>query len=564
MSANNSGPNLLDEAEPFPAGHFSARREMIVSFLWLFVPVSILLAGVFFAFSSQTEKYELQATLIREETAIRSANDLTSLVFMQSLSDLFVLAEGEVLKTYLHDKNPDNWIRVAREFSLFARRKPKYQQLRLINLEGKEEIRVNNMREGQVIVPRSALQNKSGRYYFQDSVKLEQGEIYISPLDLNVENGMIEQPIRPTIRFATPVVDGYGVKRGVMVINYTLDEYLARIEEIFRGQQGQTVMLNSDGYWLLGVPVEQRWGFMYGRDDTFAKRWPKVWVAMASADKGTFVSDDGVFVFHKTYPVNLDRQGSLENLESVESSVPRASDRRYWIFLSHISRDNIKSLTSQRFRITSVTYLLLFGIAAIISLFFARNSVQKKHAYRRLQLFATTDSLTGLANRREFEIVAEREFRRTRRFERDYSFMMLDLDHFKGINDTHGHDVGDEVLKHVVSICKEAIRNEDFVARFGGEEFVFLLPETTLEGAHQLGVRICQWVAERPYVFEGIRIATTVSIGVSSIQKDDEDVADLLRRADNALYEAKRRGRNCVVISDMYSNSSIPDQLGID
>ncbi|MEJ2427225.1 MAG: GGDEF domain-containing protein, partial [Candidatus Thiodiazotropha sp.] len=266
------------------------------------------------------------------------------------------------------------------------------------------------------------------------------------------------------------------MKRGVMVINYTLDEYLARIEEIFRGQQGQTVMLNSDGYWLLGVPVEQRWGFMYGRDDTFAKRWPKVWVAMASADKGTFVSDDGVFVFHKTYPVNLDRQGSLENLESVESSVPRASDRRYWIFLSHISRDNIKSLTSQRFRITSVTYLLLFGIAAIISLFFARNSVQKKHAYRRLQLFATTDSLTGLANRREFEIVAEREFRRTRRFERDYSFMMLDLDHFKGINDTHGHDVGDEVLKHVVSICKEAIRNEDFVARFGGEEFVFLLP----------------------------------------------------------------------------------------
>ncbi|MEJ2427226.1 MAG: hypothetical protein P8101_22915 [Candidatus Thiodiazotropha sp.] len=183
MSANNSGPNLLDEAEPFPAGHFSARREMIVSFLWLFVPVSILLAGVFFAFSSQTEKYELQATLIREETAMRSANDLTSLVFMQSLSDLFVLAEGEVLKTYLHDKSPDNWIRVAREFSLFARRKPKYQQLRLINLEGKEEIRVNNMREGQVIVPRSALQNKSGRYYFQDSVKLEQGEIYISPLD---------------------------------------------------------------------------------------------------------------------------------------------------------------------------------------------------------------------------------------------------------------------------------------------------------------------------------------------------------------------------------------------
>ncbi len=564
MSANNYDPNSLDEPEPFAEGRFSVQREMIVSFLWLFVPVSILLAGVFFAFSSQTEKYELQATLIREETAMRSANDLTSLVFVQSLSDLFVLAEGEVLKAYLHDKSLENWIHVAREFSLFARRKPKYQQLRLINLEGKEEIRVNNLLEGQEIVPRRALQDKSRRYYFQDSVKLKQGEIYISPLDLNVENGMIEQPIRPTIRFATPVVDGYGVKRGVMVINYTLDDYLARIEEIFKGQQGQTVMLNSDGYWLLGVPVEQRWGFMYGRDDTFAKRWPKVWAAMASADKGSFISDDGVFVFHKTYPVNPDRQGALENLDSVESSVPRESDRRYWIFLSHISRDDIKELTSKRFLIASVTYLLLFGIAAIISLFFARNSVQKKQAYRRLQQFANTDSLTGLANRREFEVVARREFRRARRFEREFSFMMLDLDHFKQINDTHGHDVGDEVLKHVVNICQEAIRGQDFVARFGGEEFVFLLPETTLEGAHQLGVRICQWVGTRPYVFEDIRISTTVSIGVSSILEDDEDVVDLLRRADDALYEAKRRGRNCVVISDRNNKTAIPDLQGTD
>ncbi|MET0066949.1 MAG: diguanylate cyclase [Candidatus Thiodiazotropha sp.] len=551
MAADNYDYSALDDPRPLPENHFSTRREMIISFLWLFLPASVLLAGIFFAFSNQTEKYELQTTLIREESAMRSASELTSLVFVQKLSDLFVLAEGEILKNYLHDKSLANWIRVAREFSLFARRKPKYQQLRLISLEGMEEIRVNNRPEGQEIVPRNALQDKSGRYYIQQSLKLEQGEIYISPLDLNVENGMIEQPIRPTIRFATPVVDGYGVKQGVLVINYTPDEYLARIEEIFKDRQGHSVMLNSEGYWLLGVPDEQLWGFMYGRDDTFAKRWPRVWAAIGSADKGSFISDEGVFVFHKSYPVNLARQGTLENLGADESSMPRESSGLYWIFLSHISRDTIKELTAKRFLIALAAYLLLFFVTAIISLFFARNSVQKKQAYLRLQQFATTDPLTGLANRREFEAVARREFRRAQRFQRDFSFMMLDLDHFKQINDTYGHGVGDEVLKHVVDICEEAIRSQDFLARYGGEEFMVLLPETDLAGAYQLGVRVCEWVADRPYVSEDIRIATTVSIGVSSIHDQDEQVTDILRRSDNALYEAKRSGRNCVVISDV-------------
>ncbi|MET0090841.1 MAG: diguanylate cyclase [Candidatus Thiodiazotropha sp.] len=550
MDEDNRDSYSVDIPESMPDRRFSARREMVVSFLWLFLPVSLLLAGIFFAFSNQTEKYELQTTLIREESAMHSASELTSLVFVQKLSDLFVLAEGEILKTYLHDRSLANWIRVAREFSLFARRKPKYQQLRLINLQGKEEIRVNNQPEGQEIVPRNALQDKSGRYYFEESVKLEQGEIYVSPLDLNVENGMVEQPIRPTIRFATPVVDGYGVKQGVLVINYTPDEYLARIEEIFKDRQGQSVMLNSEGYWLLGVPEEQRWGFMYGREDTFAKRWPKVWAAIDSTDKGSFISDDGVFVFQKSFPVNLARQGTLENLEADESLVPGESSRLYWIFLSHISRDTIKELTAKRSLIGFVTYLLLFIVTAVISLFFARNSVQKKQAYLRLQQFATTDPLTGLANRREFEAVARREFLRAQRFQRDFSFMMLDLDHFKRINDTYGHGIGDEVLKHVVDICDEAIRSQDFLARYGGEEFVVLLPETDLAGAYQLGVRVCQWVADRPFVSEDIRITTTVSIGVSSIHVTDEQVTDILRRADNALYEAKRSGRNCVVISD--------------
>jgi hypothetical protein len=478
-----------DEAETETITVFSEKRELLISFLWLFIPVSLLLGGIFFAFSNQTQKYELQTALIREESALHSASQLTSLIFVQKLSDLFVLAEGEVLKNYLHDESLKNWIRVAREFSLFARRKPQYMQLRYLNDQGMEVIRINNRYGEQQIVPRYELQDKKSRYYFKEAIKLEQGAIYISPLDLNIEKGVIEQPTQPTIRFATPVVDGYGVKRGVLIINYNPEEFLQRIKEIFATKMGQAVMLNSQGYWLLGRPEEQLWGFMYGRDETYENQHPDVWSAMTSSDKGSFYNDDGLFVFQKTYPLDLSRQGTVENLplNEMPGQASRRMGERYWIYVSHISKEKIDDLTLKRLLVASATYLLLFLVTAVISLFFARNAVQKKLAYRQLKQHATTDALTGLANRRELEKVGAREFRRAQRFDRQLSVMMLDLDHFKSINDTYNHTIGDQVLRHVASILSEIIRGQDMLFRYGGEEFLLLLPETHEMGGNHEG-----------------------------------------------------------------------------
>ncbi|MCG7981962.1 MAG: sensor domain-containing diguanylate cyclase [Candidatus Thiodiazotropha lotti] len=531
---------------------FSERRELLISFLWLFIPVSLVLAGIFYAFSNQTQKYELQTALIREEAALSNASQLTSLIFVQKLSDLFVLAEGEVLRSYLHDENLKNWVRVAREFSLFARRKPKYMQIRYLNEQGMEVIRINNNEGEQEIVPRAQLQDKAGRYYFKESFQLNQGAIYISPLDLNMEKGAIEQPIRPTIRFATPVVDGYGEKRGVLIINYDPLELLQRIEDIFISRLGQAVMLNSDGYWLLGKPEEELWGFMYGHEVTFKDDHPDVWHAMESSDKGSFFSKDGLFVFQKTYPMDMSKQGTLENIEFSEFDNPgkRRVGERHWIYLSHISKNKIEELTLKRLVVAAITYLLLFIVTALISLFFARNSVQKKLAYRQLKQFATTDALTGLSNRRELEKVGDREFRRAKRFGRELSVMMLDLDHFKEINDTHNHTMGDEVLRHVVEILAKVTRGQDILFRYGGEEFLMLLPETHEKGAKFLASRICTLVSDKAYEKEHVRIPVTISIGVSTIEPDDKSYHEILIRADQALYQAKRTGRNRVVVYD--------------
>ncbi|MEW8126115.1 MAG: GGDEF domain-containing protein, partial [Candidatus Thiodiazotropha endolucinida] len=184
-----------------------------------------------------------------------------------------------------------------------------------------------------------------------------------------------------------------------------------------------------------------------------------------------------------------------------------------------------------------------------ISVLFAKNSVQKKQAFRKLQQYATTDDLTGLANRRELDKVALREFKRATRFTRHLSVLMLDLDHFKAINDTYGHKVGDSVLRHVADICVGSIRGQDFMARYGGEEFTILLPETNIENSSNLAQRICDQIAAMPYQEGQQLISITVSVGASEIEDGDIDFNDLLNRSDKALYEAKKRGRNQVVIS---------------
>ncbi|MCG8044095.1 MAG: sensor domain-containing diguanylate cyclase [Candidatus Thiodiazotropha endolucinida] len=528
---------------------FSEHKELILSFLMLFIPASLLLASIFYAFSTQTEKYELQTTLIREEAALNSASELTSLLFEQKLSDLMVLAEGEVLRSYIHDPSLKNWVRVAREFSLFARRKPKYFQLRYIDNSGMEVIRINSDDNVQEIVPQSEMQNKADRYYFKEAMKLALGEIYISPLDLNVERGVIEQPVKPTVRFATPVSDGYGGKRGIVIINYTPNELLQRIADNFETLRGDAVMLNSQGHWLQGVPEEQLWGFMYGRDETFATQKPDVWSAVTSSEKGSFFTDDGVYIFKRAYPLVRNRLGTLENVDESIVPSPNRAEKRYWIFLSHISNNLIEDLTAKRMIVATITYLLLFLVAGVISVLFAKNSVQKKQAFRKLQQYATTDDLTGLANRRELDKVALREFKRATRFTRHLSVLMLDLDHFKSINDTYGHNIGDSVLRHVADICVGSIRGQDFMARYGGEEFTILLPETDIENGSKLAQRICDKIAAMPYQEGQQLISITVSVGASEIEDGDIDFNDLLNRADKALYEAKKRGRNQVVIS---------------
>lgn len=160
---------------------------------------------------------------------------------------------------------------------------------------------------------------------------------------------------------------------------------------------------------------------------------------------------------------------------------------------------------------------------------------------------ASTDPLTGISNRRYFIARAEQELRRARRFARPLTVMMLDLDHFKRVNDTHGHAAGDAVLRATVQAVNACLRNTDVIGRLGGEEFAVLMPETDLHAATEVASRLRQEIAALEVPFGGEVICCTVSIGVAMLQPQDGDIDAVLHRADQGLYLAKRDGRNRVV-----------------
>jgi len=189
----------------------------------------------------------------------------------------------------------------------------------------------------------------------------------------------------------------------------------------------------------------------------------------------------------------------------------------------------------------------------ILTCAFAWNYHQRFLLERALNEASNTDPLTGVANRRQFNAVLRREISRSRRLNHQCSLLMLDIDHFKKINDTHGHPTGDRVICALADICIDITREVDWVARVGGEEFAILTPETSLDEALLLAERIRKTVEQYHIITEnGARVEWTVSIGVTGTRPAIEEhhlteCERLITNADKALYEAKNTGRNRVV-----------------
>jgi diguanylate cyclase (GGDEF)-like protein len=192
----------------------------------------------------------------------------------------------------------------------------------------------------------------------------------------------------------------------------------------------------------------------------------------------------------------------------------------------------------------------LLRVGNTIFKFLSRNNIE--HAYHE-ELFrlAKIDGLTEIFNHRHFADSLDNELERAKRYDRELSLLMIDIDHFKKVNDCFGHRAGDYILKELADIFVKRSRRVDYVCRYGGEEFAIILPEVDVMGAFKFATTLKESVAAHEFKFENDDIAITISIGVSDIMDGIETTEEMIETADKRLYLAKKMGRNRVISADL-------------
>lgn len=170
--------------------------------------------------------------------------------------------------------------------------------------------------------------------------------------------------------------------------------------------------------------------------------------------------------------------------------------------------------------------------------------IELEKVREEVHAMAITDELTHAFNRRHFMNLAAQELGRAKRYQHPLSIIIFDIDNFKDVNDNYGHLCGDAVLREISSTCRTILRQCDVLARFGGEEFILLLPETSESNALKVANRLCQLVAIHVVEYKNAQIRVTISAGVTTFKPTTDTLDDLLNRADQALYLAKRLGKN--------------------
>ncbi|MGE3933475.1 MAG: ATP-binding protein [Rhodospirillaceae bacterium] len=265
-----------------------------------FVLASLAAGAVLFLLYRDAVQTYRKTVETDEAQAVDVAKQRTIAGINAGLSDTLVLADQETLAVWLETGDPEILRRLAINFQSLVRHRAIYDQARFIDGTGHERLRVNRIGSGAEIVPAPLLQDKSSSYYVPEIRRLAYGEVYVSPLDLNVENGRIEEPHKPVVRFGVPVFDRAGARAGMVVLNYNAQIVLDRIRGLDPLSQGRLWLVNRDGHWLLGPRPEDEWAFMFDdrAERNFAASFPKAWAAVATAHRNAQLTIDGdLFTF---------------------------------------------------------------------------------------------------------------------------------------------------------------------------------------------------------------------------------------------------------------------------
>lgn len=695
---------------------------------------------------------------------------------MRALSnDLLTLSHDERIRLFAANPEQESQPVVGDILANRLRYSPDYQQLRFFNAEGHEVIRVGRSGDRIVTFDGAALREGASHPYVRHAMQIAEGSVYVSRLDLSVEDGTIKRPFRPLIRLATPIYEGERGVQGVLVLSYSATQMMTTLEELLSRQEGSPLLLDGEGRWLYSRDHIQWWESLLGADQRFSLDNPEVWSTMQVDGSGEVRGDDGVLMYRAIAPfpaMGPDREAvsepeerwflvsriqperlllermaamassglglllalvsvlacalvarlritQIEGLDALRKSEEHArgllegapdaillldaelncveaNQQACHLFgqprealvghsmrqmvgglerafhgggsgrdngvVGHVSeviienpdgrkipvevssrfltdgywqgflRDVSDRKESERGRLRAEAVFLNTSEGIIITnsqgsildvnpafldisgytrseLIGQNPSIQQsgrhgrdfyrnlwqsleqtgswigeiwnrrkngevyaaweniacvrdeegrvenyiaiisdistlKEAESKLVQLANEDSLTGLLNRRAFGGALEHAIDRAQRHGYPLALLYLDLDRFKLINDTLGHEVGDRLLQKVAQIIRDCVRSEDVVARLGGDEFTVLAENIASPEDAAVIAQALSRALENPVMLEGQEFVIPASIGIALYPRDAVSTSELARAADTAMYRAKSKGRS--------------------
>ncbi|MCK5736838.1 MAG: diguanylate cyclase [Spirochaetaceae bacterium] len=491
-------------------------------FIIIFIFIGTLIAGSIFAvYQAQYREYQTWMAL-KGQLNLENQESLVNLRFDSIAADTVLLTNFYCLE---RAAEAGDFSSVKKDFVSFVNAKKNFDQLRFLDTSGMEIVRVNSRNGVVKIVPSEELQDKSDRYYVVEGMKLSQGEIYVSPLDLNIERGKVESPQVPMMRFVSPVYIK-DKKAGLIVINYRASQMLEDLESFGVKTEGLFFLLNREGYYLASPDDEEEWGFMFSEGELkrYSLMEPDRWRQISSNETYQYESSDGIVSSRIIRP--LSRIGNQDY---------------YWFAINIVPKEslveNSRALIRRLFMLGG--FLLLLSVAPAWGL--SKVIIRRRRLKRELYYSANFDELTELPNRHLLNDRLEQALSQARRFHHKGVLLFLDLDGFKSVNDKYGHDKGDELLRLLGKRLKAGIRDSDTAARLGGDEFVVLVPvEKELEGVKALASKLIE-VISHPYSLTGVEVSVGVSIGIRFFTNEDQDT--IINDADSAMYKAKSEGK---------------------
>ncbi len=339
------------------------KKGLFKKFLIIFLPttcVLILLSwGIYYFQHIKTQK---EILLAKELNLINAHNEFVRHTIKSIISDINVIASGRDLQDIIiHSKQKDG-SQLTTEFLSLSKYKRIYDQVRVLDNTGMEIIRVDLRGKTPLLVPANKLQFKGLRYYFKDTHKLNKDEIFMSPIDLNIERGKIELPIKPMIRFGMPIFGQDGKKQGVLILNYLGKSMIEDLHRLSSDSQGHLILLNSDGYWMKGMKSEDEWGFMFEdrNEKKFQYIYPSVWKTINQNEHGQLFNKLGLFTFTKVYPMKEGVKSSTGSPKPFQKSVRNLnSDEYFWIIISHVLPHELYKKGHTFIQILIITDLLL-------------------------------------------------------------------------------------------------------------------------------------------------------------------------------------------------------------